>query len=413
MSQDYTTRTSCRVCNAKSPIPLFSLGDHYVNGFLKPGDPLPPKVPIELELCRLCSLVQAKHTAPQELLYAGTYWYRSGVTETMREALLDVVRDAVEVARPNAGDVVLDIGSNDGTLLRHYPGWLYKVGVEPATNLAQSGGVGVDTFISDFWSHKSYRNKVGRAAKIITAIGMFYDLEDPNEFIMDVACSLQRDGLFIAQLMCLKNMININDVGNFAHEHLEFYSIQSLKHLFYKHGLEIIDITKNNINGESYRIFARLIDGTVQPRFGAKERLRQVESDDAGLSNPEFYQVFFQELERNKESVVNFIGEEIAKGKTVWVYGASTKGNTILQYYDLDNTLITAAADRSPEKWGRVTVGTNIPIVSEAEARTATPDYFLVLPYAFLDEFIEREKNEVWRKQGGKFIVPLPELRIV
>jgi len=362
--------------------------------------------------CEKCTLVQLRHTAPQELLYARFYWYKSGVTDTMPRALRDIT-EAVERMFPlKKGDVVLDIGSNDGTMLRTYTvPELVFVGVEPAINLADEGKIGLTHFINDFWNYEKYNDVVGKKAKVITAIGMFYDMEDPNQFIADSAKALTDDGVFIAQLMCLKSMLDTNDVGNICHEHLEYYSFASLEYLFNKNGLEIMDIEVNDVNGGSYRIYARKQGTTVTPAIGASERIKKIKDEEKNLSDKQVYQDFFNRVEENKRKCVNFIKQEISRGKKVWVYGASTKGNVILQYYGLDHPIIEAASERSPWKWGKYTVGTMIPCVSEEEARKAQPDYFLVLPYAFIDEFYEREKE--WRVRGGKFIVPLPEFRVV
>lgn len=409
-----TTRTTCRVCYAPNLVHLFSLGEQYVNNFLGKKEDLAhaPKAPLEMVFCQNCTLVQLKHTAPQELLYARFYWYKSGITDTMRKALRDITQKAETMFHLKAGDVVLDIGSNDGTLLRAYqvPG-LITVGVEPANNLVEEGKVGLTHFIHDFWLYDNYMNAVGKKAKVVTAIGMFYDMEDPNQFVADAARVLTEDGIFIAQLMCLKNMLDSNDVGNICHEHLEYYSFASLEFLFNKNGLEIIDVEINDVNGGSYRVYCRKIGGTTQPAAGAEERIKKVRESEKGYDDVKVYHDFFKRLEENKKKCVDFIQSETAKGKKVWVYGASTKGNVILQYYGLDPSLIEAAAERSEFKWGRYTVGSMIPIKSEDEARKAQPDYFLVLPYAFFKEFYTREA--AWRAKGGTFIVPLPEFRVV
>jgi SAM-dependent methyltransferase len=401
------------VCGSPDQTFLFSLGEQYVSDFPEPfAEPSGGKVPIDLELCNYCSLVQAKHTARQDFLYTRHYWYRSGVTATMRAALGDVAADIEKLIELKADDVVLDIGSNDGTLLRAYTvDGVNLVGVEPATNLAAEGEVGLDYFINDFWSYPGYESVVGRQAKVITALGMFYDLEDPNEFIADVAKALADDGLFVAQLMCLRSMIDLGDVGNFAHEHLEFYSFASLEYLFGRHGLEIIDVAINDVNGQSYRIYATHANGSRQPKSGAEGRIEAIRKAESDLASSGVYLEFFDKLERNKRETVDFIEDAVANGKSVWVYGASTKGNVILQYYGLDCRLISGAAERSPEKWGRVTVGTHIPICSEKIAREEKPDYFLALPYTFIDEFVAREKE--FLERGGRFIVPLPEMRVI
>jgi SAM-dependent methyltransferase len=395
--------TKCRLCGSSDLLEVFSLGDQYINDFVtrdRVGEGL--RAPLELIMCRDCSLLQLRHTAPQELLYARHYWYRSGVTDTMRRALRDITRDVEQLVDLCPGDVVLDIGANDGTLLASYsvPG-ITRVGCEPADNLVEELRGHADHVIHDFWNYETYAALAHThglpKAKVVSAIGMFYDLDDPNQFIRDAQRALAPGGVFVAQLMCLTPMLEKNDLGNICHEHLEYYSLASLKYLFETNGLEMYKVEENDVNGGSYRIFARHLQNT-------------------GMTIDEPAEVgdvlaFADRVRENREACVNFITQEVANGKTVYVYGASTKGNVILQYYGLDASIITAASERSPEKWGKYTIGTWIPIVSEDEARKAKPDYFLVLPWAFFDEFYEREKE--WRAQGGKFIVPLPEFRVV
>jgi NDP-4-keto-2,6-dideoxyhexose 3-C-methyltransferase len=410
-------RDTCRVCKSEDLTWLYSIGNQYVNDFIgADGLERVPRAPLEMILCNKCTLPQLKHTAPQELLYAGNYWYTSGITQTMRDALRDITKNVEDNFDLKAGDVVLDIGSNDGTMLRSYqiPG-IVTVGCEPAKTFSPGsqydGSKGLDHFINDFWTLENYHKVLDKKAKVVTAIGMFYDMEDPNQFIKDAADVMTDDGVFIAQLMCLKNMLETNDVGNICHEHLEYYSLQSLDYLFNNNGLEIFDIEENNVNGGSYRLFCRKTGSSVEAPEGSLERLLQAYTAEINFDKPEVHLDFFQRLEDNKKQCVDFIKQEVENGKRVWVYGASTKGNVILQYYGLDHTLIEAASERTERKWGKYTVGSMIPIVSEEEARKAQPDYFLVLPYAFFDEMYEREKE--WRDKGGKFIVPLPKFRVV
>jgi len=421
----HTTRTTCRICGCDDLQHVHYFGHQYISNFVDPGlayDSEP--CPIELAYCPNCTLVQNPHTAPQELLYSGFYWYRSGVTATMRTALDDVVQDAMSQVDLQTGDVVLDIGSNDGTLLGFYPDRFFRVGVEPAKNLASEPQENVDLLINDFWSADTYLKEMmlkaggirlrqlGRTTlpKVITACGMFYDLEDPNQFIADIACVLHAEGVFIAQLMCLKNMLACNDIGNLTHEHLEFYTLRSLDVLLSEHGLIITDITTNSVNGESYRLSIRHENWEGQTQEAAQ---RVIDAFVAEKDIRRDMDDFIERMESNRNEVYDAVHYAVEDGKMVCVYGASTKGNFLLQWYGLDDNLIPFAADRSPEKWAKVTAGTDIKIYSEAIVRQQRPDYFLVLPYAFLPEFIEREKDERWRKAGGKFIVPLPELRIV
>jgi hypothetical protein len=408
-----TIRKTCRICHSDQLTPLYSLGTQYVNNFIKPEElDKCIKAPLEMIFCENCTLLQLKHTAPQELLYARYYWYKSSVTDTMKKALRDITAKVEMMFDIKRGDVVLDIGSNDGTLLRTYTTLgLITVGVEPADNLVEEGKKGLTHHIHDFWYYDIFEKTVCKKAKIITAIGMFYDMEDPNQFIADSAKALTEDGVFVAQLMCLKNMLDSNDVGNICHEHLEYYSFKSLEYLFNNNGLEIFDVEINSVNGGSYRVYAKKIGSIVKEDKEAFDRVEAVRESEKDLDNKQVHIDFYNRLEDNKRECVSFIKEEVSKGKKVWVYGASTKGNVILQYYGLDHRFLEAAAERSPWKWGKYTVGTMIPCVSEEEARKAQPDYFLVLPYAFFDEFYKREKD--WRHNGGNFIVPLPEFRVV
>lgn len=393
----YTTRKTCRLCGSKKLSRIFSLGNLFVSTFVKSKKDSFVKAPLELVFCEKCKLLQLKHTAPQELMYSRHYWYRSGIQPVIKNDLRDIARLAQKIVKLRKGDIVLDIGANDGTMLSYYPKNLIRVGCEPANNLVSELRKITPYVIHDFWNIKIWKKMfVQKKAKVITAIGMFYDMEDPNQFIRDSAKALDKDGIFIAQLMCLRPMLEANDLGNICHEHLEYYSFESLKYLFETNGLEIFRIEENTINGGSYRIFARhFFLGSIDfsEKFTKKD-----------------YKDFYKRIQKTKKQCVEFIKKAVRNGKLVYVYGASTKGNTILQYYGLDHTLIEGAADKSEEKWGKYTVGTLIPIVSEAEAREKA-DYFLVLPWAFFKTFYKREKE--WVKKGGKFIVPFPKFRIV
>lgn len=342
----------------------------------------------------------------------------------MKVALQDVVNAAIACSSPKPGDVVLDIGSNDGTLLRCYPHryCLRTVGVEPALNMKEEGSRGVDVFVNEFWDARKVLPRVNDdRAKIITAIGMFYDLEDPNKFIADVATVLHPDGVFIAQLMCLKQTMEKRDIGNFAHEHLEFYTLKSLHTLFFRNGLEIFDVEENDINGGSYRLYVRHIGSTVgrqREKLGRLETYHAIESM-RNLGTRYVLAEIFKSWNDNRAKCLAFIADRIMDGKRVYVYGASTKGNVILQWLGLTGDDIPVALDKSKEKWGKYTAGSGIHIVSEEAGRgllsetIPMPDYMLVLPYAFVDEFVERESQQEWRKRGGKFIVPLPEFRVL
>ncbi len=414
-------RASCRVCGGALE-PILSLGDQYVSNFVDPSEPDGPNAELALVLCGDCELLQLRDTVPPETLYHN-YWYRSGTNESMRRALAEIATEAAYLGHLEPGDAVLDIGSNDGTLLDSYPTeGLFRIGFDPSRNMAEYSKQVADEVVVDFFNANTYFETPvvrDRRPKVVTSIAMFYDLEDPNQFVSDIKAVMQEDGLWVVQMSYLPLMLSQNAFDNICHEHLEYYSLRSFESLLDRHELEVVDMQLNDVNGGSFRVHVRNRGaredgyGDVTSRGLAQERVRvfREREDELGLDRLETYREFADRVERVRADVTGFVKEQVAAGKTVYVYGASTKGNTLLQYFGLDHTLVAAAAERSPVKWGKVTVGTRIPIVSEEDARAAKPDHFLVLPWHFLEEFEEREKE--YLRSGGRFIVPLPNFRLI
>lgn len=431
---DYKTIGACRVCGSTELTDLFGLGAQFVSNFVEQNAiESGPRVPIDIALCRQCSLVQAKHTAPNDFMFSRHYWFRSGVTQTLRDALKDVAEAAQRAVALRPGDVVLDIGANDGTGLRCFdaPG-IVRVACEPAANLAEECRVGIDCLIRDFWNYAAYRTalyldprtkrwELLPKAKVITACGMFYDLEDPNAFVADVARALAPDGLFVAQIMCLKQMAEKFDVGNLAHEHLSYFSARSLRHLFQAHGLSVVDVEENEVNGGSYRLYVRhrqwAWDHDAEVEAGQIRFVAAEESECHAwpgalpLHDPEFYAAWFDRVCANRDACVRYLRARRAEGKRIWILGASTKGNVIAQWYGFDADMIEAAAERSPEKVGLHMVGTGIPIRSEEDFRRSGADVAVILPYSFAAEIMERER--AFRERGGLFVLPLPQFKVV
>ncbi len=415
------TRITCRVCDG-SLDPIFSLGEQYVSDFPAPQQPDGAKAPLDVVLCQNCKLLQLRHTVSGE--FYRQYWYRSGTNQTMRGALADIAASAESLVHLQPGDTVLDIGCNDGTLLDSYKmNGIYKVGIDPAENLAVLSSKVADRVLVAFFESQIFDRDPdlkGRRPKIVTSIAMFYDLEDPNKFVADIRKVMHPDGLWVIQMSYLPSMLQQNDFANICHEHLEYYSLQSLEYLLNRHGLVVVDVQQNDVNGGSFRIYVRHREAAAgsfgedsyrEQSAGRLSMLRDFEKE-LGLDTINPYQDFAERVAQIKRRVSAFVREQVVQeNKKVFVYGASTKGNAMLQYFDLDYRLIVAAAERNPEKWGKVTVGTRIPIVSEEEARKTKPDFFLVLPWHFLNEFREREKE--FLLGGGKFIVPLPHFDLI
>ena len=411
------TRKTCRVCGSSKLVPILSLGNQYITNFVEEPKTEYPKGPLDLVLCNAkdggCGLLQLKHTIERDVLYR-KYWYKSGISSTMVKALEDVTASAKKTVELSAGDLVVDIGANDGTLLRQYgvPG-LVTVGFEPS-NLWHLGTEGNSKIIHDYFNYDSFHRELGdRKAKTITTIAMFYDLEDPNAFVEDIKKCLDHNGVWIIQMNYLGLMIENNTFDNISHEHLEYYSLLSLSNLLERHGMEPFDVELNDVNGGSFRIYIRHKNSGVKGFLGAEERLRKQEDYELkmGLCGKDVYDSFAKRIEKVKDELLSFLKQEVKKGRTVFIYGASTRGLVVLQHFGIDKALIAAATDMNPDKWGKYIVGTGIPIISVENYRKQRPNYLLVLPYHFLDEIKQQER--VFLENGGKMIVAIPEFRII
>jgi hypothetical protein len=400
---------------------VLSLGDQRIAGaFADPGgaQPVQRAIPLELVRCDMtadqeaCGLIQTKHTVPGSILYS-SYWYRSGVNRTMTENLHGIAQGVEQIVALEAGDLVVDIGCNDGTLLDGYTAaGLRYLGFDPSDVSRYAVAKGYDV-VNDFFSVERLRERrPDQKAKAVTSIAMFYDLEYPRTFVADVAAILAESGIWVIELHYLPMMLEANAFDAIVHEHLEYYSLAVIERLIGEEGLEVISAELNDINGGSIRLFIGHQGQHVRSdeQQGAITDLR-VKEFELALDSPEPYEAFRLGAERVRDNLLETCTRIVGDGKTIHVYGASTKGNTILQYAGIDHTLIAAAADRNPDKWGSETIATKIPIISEEDSRAMNPDYYLALPWHFLAEFLERE--EAFLARGGKFIVPLPEVRVI
>jgi len=414
LAKDIKKIKKCRNCQNSNLKHILSLGNQYLVDFLEEEE-VSFVAPLDLVLCERdnngCGLLQLHHTVSPDLLYR-RFWYKSGVNQTIRNDLEEIVHKSEEKIQLKNDDIVVDIGANDGTLLRFYKNKSIKlIGFEPATNLLEEASVGTFKIFNEYFNAKSFKLQFNsKKASIVTSISMFYDLDNPHDFVDDVKSILDENGIWILQMNYLVTMLENNAFDNIVHEHLEYYSLQSLEYLLNKHNLEVFDIEQNNINGGSIRVFIKFKDCK---KFSISERVNSVREYETkiGLDNQKPYLDFAKRILNIKEQTCKFIKDEINNGKKIYVYGASTRGNTLLQYYELNSNSILAAAERNPDKWGKKTVGSKIPIISEKQARLDKPDYFLVLPWYFIDEFENREKD--YLRDGGKFIVPLPKFKLI
>lgn len=397
---------------------IFSLGNLYLSDFLR-NDESPRCEPVELELVwdETIRAARLRTPAPSEFMY-GRYWYRSGINQTMRDELKGIVNSVTSIKKLETGDVWLDIACNDGTLLSYVPAGIATVGIDPVDDSfkieAEKTGAKI---VQDYFSEKAY--PFDKKASVVTCIAMFYDLDNPCLFLRDVHHVMEDDGVFVLQMSYTPLMLDQTAFDNICHEHIYYYSLESINTLLRTAGFKVMDCQLNDINGGSFRIYAmkrgadETVFGTQPYRDVCRFRCESLLAHEliSNVNTPQRWVEFFQQIEDLKKQTYDFIKEVKEQGKTVWGYGASTKGNTLLQYFGLDHTLIDAIAERSPYKFGLRTVGTNIPIVSEEEMRAAKPDYLLVLPWHFINEFVQRETD--FLAGGGKFIVPCPKFKII
>lgn len=408
MSNSAIKKVNCRSCNSAKLEKVITLGNFFLSGFTSDDTKL-KSYPLSLILCAKCFLLQLQHTVPSSILYTDNYGYKSGINNTMRKELKEITQKALRKITYKKNLTCVDIGANDGTLLKNYPKNVLKIGVEPISKLARECKENADIVINDFFSHKAYKKLAGnRKATIITAISCFYDIDNPNQFLADVTKILDRNGIFVIQQNYLKSMLEFNAFDNIVHEHLEYYSMHSLKNLLTKHGLEIFDVETNDVNGGSFRTYI-----AFKNRRKIQESVFQLIKQErkVGLDNKKTYIGFAKRIKKSKKVLKGFIEKQVKKNKKIYAYGASTRGNTLLQYCKLNNRLIAAAVERNPEKWGKKIASVSIKIISEDQARRERPDYMLVLPWFFKKEFVKREKE--YLKSGGHFIFPLPFLEVI
>jgi len=400
-----TERQTCRISQGPL-IDVFDFGRLPISSFPLPSDPEPEDHPLVLSLCESSGLIQLKHSVDPDEMYS-QYWYMSGVNQSMKLALKSIVDQATKRTRIplQNDDIVVDIASNDGTLLSFYPNHLFRIGIDPAKNIKPQN---CNLHINTYFSANAYQSHMGnRKAKIVTSIAMFYDLEDPVQFAKDVSAILDQNGLWIIELSYLPTMLEQNSFDTICAEHLEYYSLTSIEYILSKAGMEVEDVELNDINGGSFRLYIRH-QGKAHATAAVKEMRANEKNYD--LTKSSIYIEFANRVEKNKNEMLAFLRKQKELGKKVIGYGASTKGNTILAYYGIGPDLLPFVADRNAIKWGRQTV-TRVPIISEEEARKMTPDYLLVFPYHFMKEFLERESE--FLKRGGKFVSPIPKLTII
>lgn len=410
---NYREIKQCRISASEHLVSVLSLGNQALTGvFPVNASEEVTTGPLELVWCAESGLLQLRHSYDSSEMYGENYGYRSGLNQSMVNHLVEKVAYLERLIPLADGDVVVDIGSNDATTLKAYTSSTIKrIGIDPTGNKFSKYYPPEISLIADFFSADAYRSLENKQAKVITSIAMFYDLESPIGFAKQIETILAHDGVWHFEQSYMPSMLRTNSYDTICHEHLEYYSLSVVKKILENAGLRIVEVVMNAVNGGSFAVTAAKATNTSIKANHAVIDWLLGQEDRMGLNTPRPYRDFEERVFRHREDLIRLIRSLNADGKTILGYGASTKGNVVLQFCGLTKKDIPAIAEVNQEKFGRVTPGSHIPIISEAEAKAMKPDYFLVLPWHFKDGILRRETE--YLSAGGRFIFPFPEIEIV
>lgn len=404
---------NCRICGSTEFEPVIDLGMQALTGmFPKSLTESIPTEPLDLVRCvGGCGLVQLRHSCPPALMYGANYGYRSGLNPSMVAHLRDLASDARARVGLSPGDLILDIGSNDGTLMKAMTAHGVTItGMDPTADKFRQFYPPEASVIPELFSAARFRREYGsRKAKVVTSVAMFYDLEAPTQFMKEVAEVLADDGIWVFEQSYLPSMIERNSYDTICHEHLEYYCLSQIMFMAERSGLEVADVSFNDSNGGSFRVIATHAHHKAKPSPSVEAAL--VSERAGGYGETEPYDQFRRRVLSQTQELEAFLGKMGREGQKVFGYGASTKGNVILQYCGITPEYLPAIAEVNPDKYGSFTPGTLIPIISEQEAKSQKPDAFLVLPWHFRDFIVEKEQT--FLEQGGRLVFPLPSLETI
>lgn len=413
MKELYGEIRACRLCGSGDLNDILDLGSQsYTGRFIKNGENNPPYERLAILRCESCGLVQLKDIYPDTEMYGNTYGYRSSITDTMTQHLKEIGEYAVSNSRKNKALYILDIGSNDGTLLNIFDnGENILVGIDPCANKHKDNYPKNALVVNDFFSKENLRKSDSPLAfDIVTSIAMFYDLNDPISFAKNIHSVLDDDGIWITEQTHSHTLIESNAYDSICHEHATYLSLRAMEKICRKVGFRILDISTNSINGGSFRTTIAKIDSKHLVNEEAIQRFRDKENSLL-LDNDDVWEKFNAKVHLHREELQAKIKFYNQNGLTVFGYGASTKGNVILQFCDISSDLMPVILERDANKFDMLTPGTQIPIVSEIEGREMNPDVLVVFPWHFKAEIIKREKD--FLMNGGTLLFPLPEIEEV
>lgn len=401
----------CRICGASSFLEIVNLGSQPLSGvFPAPGDPLSTSGPLRLLRCSSCKLVQLGDTYAQSEMYGDTYGYRSGLNKTMTEHLRRVAEGLIKLLHLSPTDLVVDIGANDGTFLNNFASkGIQAAGIDP-TSLKY-----IEYFdprvkvVGDFFSSKvAEENKIS-SAKLVTSIAMFYDLESPLDFAKDVYRILEEGGFWFLEQSYAPWMRQSGAYDTICHEHLEYYSLLDLENILNQAGFDIIKATTNAINGGSFGILVQKRKLNVMANVDPY--VEWLKAEEVNSNTDDNWLEFAAVVQQRKASLHRLIVSLKARGNRISGLGASTKGNVLLNFTELDSNLIDKIGEVNPYKFGRFTPGSNIPIAPDSEVLADDPDYLVFLPWHFRENALT--KYEDYLTRGGRIIFPLPNVEII
>jgi hypothetical protein len=402
----------CRISGSTNLLSVLSLGDQALTGVFPASASVPVTVgPLELVWSPDSGLLQLAHVYEASEMYGENYGYRSGLNASMVRHLTQKIGKLEQFAELKAGDTVLDIGSNDATSLKAYqtPS-LKRIGIDPTGAKFRQYYPDDIKLVPDFFSAKNFDGASKERAKIITSIAMFYDLEDPVAFARDIAHCLRPDGVWHFEQSYMPSMLRMTSYDTICHEHVEYYSLAVVEKILAAADMKVLDVQMNAVNGGSFAVTAGHKNSPLKANRPVIDWLLSQE-ERMGLATPRPYREFEERVFRHREDLRRLLRALRDDGKRILGYGASTKGNVVLQFCGIGPDLVEAIAEVNPDKYGHVTPGSHIPIVSEADALKMKPDYYLVLPWHFKDGILQREQK--FLADGGKMIFPFPEIEIV
>jgi hypothetical protein len=402
----------CRSCNSNKLQKLFSLGNQSFTGiFPKNKNQKVPRGKLILVICNLCKLVQLSENFNLKKMYGNNYGYRTGLNLSMVNHIKDKINFLKKKFRIVKDDIVIDIGANDGTLLSFLDSKKNKlIAVDPTikkfNKFYQKNIIKVPNFFSFRGVEKYLKNK---KAKLITSIAMFYDLPDPVSFARQIYKTLADEGVWHFEQSYSGYMLKNLSYDTICHEHLEYYSLYSIKKILDSANLKIIDVSFNNINGGSFALTV----AKENSKYLENENIYKILRDEKNkkINTAYIYKQFYKRISKEKEKMINFFKKIKHQRKIVIGYGASTKGNVLLQYCNINTKNIKYICDVNKDKDGCYTPGTKIKIISEKKAKQLKPDYFFVLPWHFRNFILNKEKKII--KSGIKFIFPLPKFQVI